>query len=118
MNWKSRIGGIRANASVKSHAELDECDTLDTGDAILLAQRYQELGSLLPNLKVVGGCCGTDHSHIEQIFSVMGADISDSLDIDHISQKVISSGERTLAAGNDRSGSKPRSWRSDYMQFW
>lgn len=35
--WKSRIKGIRANASVKSHAELDESDTLDPGDLSLLA---------------------------------------------------------------------------------
>lgn len=116
VNWKSRIGGIRANASMKSHAELDECDTLDTGDALLLAQRYQELDSLLPNLKVVGGCCGTDHSHIEQIFSAMRADITDSLGSGDISQ-VKRSRERVPTVGN-RSGSKLRSLTSGYMQFW
>lgn len=74
--WKNRIGGIRANASVKSHAELDESDTLDTGDARLLAQRYRELDALLPGLKVVGGCCGTDHSHIEHIAIAMNPEVS------------------------------------------
>ena len=65
--WKWRIGGIRANASLKSHAELDESNSLDTGDKCLLAQGYAELFDLLPNLKVIGGCCGTDHSHLAQI---------------------------------------------------
>lgn len=66
-DWKWRIGGIRANASNKSHAELDESTTLDAGDKYLLAEGYAELRSLLPSLKIIGGCCGTDHSHIDQI---------------------------------------------------
>lgn len=65
--WKKRIGGIRANASLKSHAELDESDTLDAGDKNLLAEGYRDLFELLPSLKVIGGCCGTDHSHIDGI---------------------------------------------------
>jgi S-methylmethionine-dependent homocysteine/selenocysteine methylase len=66
-DWKWRIGGIRANASLKSHADLDESDTLDAGDKCLLAQGYSDLFWLLPNIKVIGGCCGTDHSHLEEI---------------------------------------------------
>ncbi|WP_207514729.1 homocysteine S-methyltransferase family protein [Longitalea luteola] len=66
-DWKNRIGGIRANASLKSHAELDESETLDTGDKCLLAEGYMQLFQLLPALKVIGGCCGTDHTHIEEI---------------------------------------------------
>ena len=58
---------IRANASCKSHAELDESELLDAGDKHDLARRYHELKQLLPNLKVVGGCCGTDHTHMEEI---------------------------------------------------
>lgn len=65
--WTGRVGGIRANASLKSHAELDESDTLDTGDKCLLADGYVELFELLPNFKVIGGCCGTDVSHLEEI---------------------------------------------------
>ncbi len=65
--WKSRIGGIRANASLKSHAELDESTVLDTGDKCLLADGYMELLALLPSMKVIGGCCGTDCSHLEEI---------------------------------------------------
>lgn len=66
-SWKNRIGGIRANASTRSHAELDEAEELDAGDPVDLAERYRELRRELPNLTVVGGCCGTDHRHIEQI---------------------------------------------------
>jgi S-methylmethionine-dependent homocysteine/selenocysteine methylase len=62
--WKYRIRGIRANASTKSHAELDDAVSLDAGDKCHLASDYRELMKLLPELKVIGGCCGTDHSHI------------------------------------------------------
>jgi S-methylmethionine-dependent homocysteine/selenocysteine methylase len=65
--WAKRIKGLRANASTKSHAELDESETLDAGDKDQLAKKYQELRSLLPNLNVIGGCCGTDHSHLNKI---------------------------------------------------
>lgn len=70
-NWISRIMAVRANASDKSHAELDECDHLDAGDKHDLAERYVELRNLLPNLKVLGGCCGTDHSHVEEICKIL-----------------------------------------------
>lgn len=62
-----RIKGIRANASCKSHAELDESTTLDKGDKKELALWYGTLKSRHPQLKVFGGCCGTDHSHIEEV---------------------------------------------------
>ena len=69
-NWKKRIRGIRANASTKSHAELDESETLDAGDKHLLAHGYRRLRQLLPDLRITGGCCGTDHSHLEKIFDM------------------------------------------------
>lgn len=65
--WAKRIKGLRANASNKSHAELDESETLDAGDKEHLAKKYQELKTLLPNLSVIGGCCGTDHTHMNEI---------------------------------------------------
>ena len=66
-DWVDRIGGLRVNASMKSHAELDESPELDIGDWQDLAQRYQRLLPLLPNIRVIGGCCGTDHRHIDAI---------------------------------------------------
>jgi S-methylmethionine-dependent homocysteine/selenocysteine methylase len=65
--WIDRIHGLRANASVKSHAELDEADELDEGDPLELAQQYCDLSTRLRNLTVVGGCCGTDHRHVAAI---------------------------------------------------
>jgi homocysteine S-methyltransferase len=65
--WHARIRGLRANASMLSHDELDAMDELDDGDPADLAARYAALRSRLPNLNVVGGCCGTDHRHIAAI---------------------------------------------------
>jgi S-methylmethionine-dependent homocysteine/selenocysteine methylase len=65
--WVERIGGIRANASRKSHAELDASTTLEIGDPIELGQQYRQLSSHLPQLVVLGGCCGTDERHIAAI---------------------------------------------------
>jgi S-methylmethionine-dependent homocysteine/selenocysteine methylase len=65
--WLDRLRGLRANASKKSHAELDEADELDEGDPAELAAAYAELSERLPHLSVVGGCCGTDHRHIDAI---------------------------------------------------
>lgn len=62
-----RIRGLRANASRRSHAELDACTTLDVGDPVELGNDYARLREQLPALTVVGGCCGTDHRHIEAI---------------------------------------------------
>lgn len=66
-SWVTRIRGVRANASRMSHAELDEADTLDDGNPIELGQQYALLKKRLGHLNVLGGCCGTDHRHIEQI---------------------------------------------------
>jgi homocysteine S-methyltransferase len=62
-----RVLGIRANASTKSHAELDESDVLDDGDPLRLAEEYLAIGERLPHLAVLGGCCGTDHRHVGSV---------------------------------------------------
>jgi S-methylmethionine-dependent homocysteine/selenocysteine methylase len=62
-----RIRGLRANASCKSHAELNESPELDVGNPTELGSQYAQLKSRLPQLNVMGGCCGTDHRHIERI---------------------------------------------------
>ncbi len=66
-SWVRRIKGIRANASCKSHAELDESTDLDEGDPRELGEQYRELKLGMQHINVVGGCCGTDHRHVEQI---------------------------------------------------
>jgi S-methylmethionine-dependent homocysteine/selenocysteine methylase len=66
-DWRERIRGVRANASKMSHAELDEAEELDAGDPEELADDYARLRELLPNLNVLGGCCGTDHRHVAAV---------------------------------------------------
>lgn len=65
--WLERLGGIRANASRLSHAELDELPGLDSGNPAELASEYRALEPHLPSLRVLGGCCGTDQRHIAAI---------------------------------------------------
>ncbi len=65
--WLERLRGLRANASTRSHAELDEATELDAGDPLDLAARYQALRQRLGQLTVLGGCCGTDHRHVDAI---------------------------------------------------
>ena len=67
--WLNRIGGIRPNASIKSHAELDEAEVLDEGNPQELGRQCVALGDKLPNLRVLGGCCGTDQRHVAEIFT-------------------------------------------------
>jgi S-methylmethionine-dependent homocysteine/selenocysteine methylase len=62
-----RIRSIRANASSKSHAELDESETLDAGDPAELAALYRDLRDEHPQLTILGGCCGTDATHVAAI---------------------------------------------------
>ncbi len=66
-DWLTRIKAVRANASRMSHEELDEAEELDRGDTVELANDYRSLRAILPDLRVVGGCCGTDHEHIDAI---------------------------------------------------
>ena len=70
-NWLSRIGGVRANASRMSHAELDECETLDDGDPQEFGELNQQLRSRLPQLRVIGGCCGIGTEHIVALKAAM-----------------------------------------------
>ena len=65
--WTLRLGGVRANASRRSHAELDAATELDAGDPQALGADYVRLREALPRLRVVGGCCGTDHRHVDAI---------------------------------------------------
>lgn len=61
---RDRIGGIRANASRLSHAELDVATELDDGSPVEFGADYRALADLLPGLRLIGGCCGSDHRHV------------------------------------------------------
>lgn len=65
--WLWRLRGIRANASSKSHAELDAATELDSGDPVALGSQYASLVARFPQLTILGGCCGTDERHVEEI---------------------------------------------------
>ena len=65
--WRERLLGVRANASARSHAELDEATELDEGDPNDLAARHVALRDKLPAVTVLGGCCGTDARHVAAI---------------------------------------------------
>ena len=67
MAWTKRIRGLRANASRRSHQELNDAPDLDSGDPIELGGQYRDLVRRHPQLNVLGGCCGTDHRHVEAI---------------------------------------------------
>jgi homocysteine S-methyltransferase len=67
--WRRRVRGLRANASRMSHAELDAAEELDAGDPGDLAERYVALRERLPELAILGGCCGTDGRHVAAIAS-------------------------------------------------
>jgi S-methylmethionine-dependent homocysteine/selenocysteine methylase len=65
--WVKRIRGIRANASRRSHAELNEAPDLDDGNPAELGAQYHALLQRHPQINVLGGCCGTDRRHVEAI---------------------------------------------------
>ena len=65
--WIRRIRGIRGNASTRSHAELDSAPDLDAGDPVDFGRRYGALRNKHAQFTILGGCCGTDCRHLEQI---------------------------------------------------
>jgi S-methylmethionine-dependent homocysteine/selenocysteine methylase len=65
--WLNRIAGVRANSSVKSHAELNESTILDEGNPGEFGAQHKLLLERLKHLRVLGGCCGTDQRHIKEI---------------------------------------------------
>jgi S-methylmethionine-dependent homocysteine/selenocysteine methylase len=71
-SWTGRLKGIRANASKRSHAELDNAPDLDAGNPEELGAQYRDLRERLPKLNVFGGCCGTDYRHIHEIAKAVG----------------------------------------------
>ncbi len=70
--WMQRLFGVKANASMKSHAELDESETLDAGDPVDLGRRYRSLREAHPSLRILGGCCGADDRHVAAICEACG----------------------------------------------
>lgn len=70
IGWRERIAELRPNASTKTHEELDAMTELDAGDVGHLVDSLASIRALLPGLSVVGGCCGTDASHVAALWGV------------------------------------------------
>jgi homocysteine S-methyltransferase len=66
-DWLRRLGLLRPNASAKDKVELCQIGHLERGDPVDLAHRMGALAARLPNLTVIGGCCGTWDEHLELI---------------------------------------------------
>ena len=64
---------LRCNASCKSHAELDESETLDDGDPIEIGCQYKAMTEVMPWVNVFGGCCGSDLRHVTEIAQAVAA---------------------------------------------
>lgn len=64
--WVSRIRSLRSNASAMSHSELDEAEELDDGNPVELGDQHRQLRQAVSHINILGGCCGTDHRHIEE----------------------------------------------------
>jgi S-methylmethionine-dependent homocysteine/selenocysteine methylase len=61
-----RFSGVQANASRLAPEELDDACDLESSDAVLLAEDMIRLRDDM-QLRVFGGCCGTDGGHLEEI---------------------------------------------------
>ncbi|MEO0487024.1 MAG: homocysteine S-methyltransferase family protein [Pseudomonadota bacterium] len=70
--WMERVKGVVANASRCSHAELDAAEELDAGDAVELGAQLGAIRARFPHITVLGGCCGTDMTHITEIAAHLG----------------------------------------------
>lgn len=68
---RERFCGIQANASSLSPAELDNAQTLHCSDSNELAQDIFNLSLMINQLKIVGGCCGTNNQHLERMANVI-----------------------------------------------
>ena len=53
-SWVKRLRGLRANASTRSHAELDAASDLDAGDPVALGRHYRDLRKRMPQLERAG----------------------------------------------------------------
>ncbi len=70
--WQSRLQVFRPNASTLTHAELDVMEVLDEGDRDLLVSTTRQLLDQVPSITTLGGCCGTDVTHVARLWQAPG----------------------------------------------
>lgn len=66
--WQERLRVFRPNASTLTHEELDAMEVLDEGDRDLLCTTTGDLLAALPAITTLGGCCGTDATHVAALW--------------------------------------------------
>lgn len=67
---RDRFLGIQANTARMPYSQLDGSRELITSDPQELARAIEALSEIC-RLKIVGGCCGTDHRHMEAIAKIL-----------------------------------------------
>ena len=67
-SWQERVRVFRPNASTRTHEELDAMEDLDEGDRESLRVGSSSLLDLMPSVTTLGGCCGTDASHVAALW--------------------------------------------------
>ncbi|MDO5541163.1 MAG: homocysteine S-methyltransferase family protein [Eubacteriales bacterium] len=67
---RKRFLGIQANTSSLSYAELDGADELKCSDPDEFALEMKRLRDI-SDIKIFGGCCGTDNRHMESVAKVI-----------------------------------------------
>ena len=68
---RERFKGIEANAACAEPEELDSAQKIITSSADELADSFMALNKVLP-MKICGGCCGTNDSHIKKLAQCLG----------------------------------------------
>jgi S-methylmethionine-dependent homocysteine/selenocysteine methylase len=63
---RTRLKGLQANGSTKSHEELELLTKADSEIPKTWGKKMIDL-YLNSGIQILGGCCGTDHRHIESI---------------------------------------------------
>ena len=79
--YLKRIRSLKPNGSKKTHKELNNSTSLDTGDP-------EEFGRLLNDLRkkggshlnILSGCCGTDTRHLKEIITQLRTKFEAPLD--------------------------------------
>ena len=67
---KSRFWGVQANASPLSFKELDGCAQLRSTEPKALGRSMLRLTEVM-DMRIFGGCCGTDGRHMEEIAKLL-----------------------------------------------
>ena len=65
--WTDRLRYIRPNAVKMERVALCKLGHLEDGDPVELGQQMGEVARRFPLADILGGCCGTDERHLDEI---------------------------------------------------